>query len=39
MWLWVAGLVVIILLLVGVMFFVAVRKMARDVEASQWQWK
>jgi len=39
MWLWVAGMVVLVLLLVGVVFFMAIRKWARDIEAHQWQWK
>ncbi len=39
MWLWVLGLVVIMLLLVGVVGFAAIRRLARDIEAQQWQWK
>ncbi len=39
MWLWVLGLVVIVLLLVGVGGFAAIRRLARAIEAQQWQWR
>ncbi len=39
MWLWVAGCVVIALLLVGVVGFAAISRLARDIEAQQWQFR